>query len=191
MTAHPDTGLPPRIYLTGFMGSGKSTVAPELAGLLGYASIDLDRAIEAAAGRSVTEIFSELGEGEFRRLEREALLATAALERVVVAAGGGAITDDAAIGLVRSGGVLVYLRVDAATLVGRLRSKGDRPLLAGQARPGGGTVELERRVVALLSEREPWYRLADIILDPDPADPSGTARMIAGALRARPPRPAT
>ena len=78
-----------RIYLTGFMGSGKSTVGRLLAARLGFPFLDLDEDIERRAGMRVREIFELHGEPVFRRMEREALEATAALPDVVVATGGG------------------------------------------------------------------------------------------------------
>lgn len=197
MTAPADGGLPARIYLTGFMGSGKSTVAPLLADLLGYESLDLDAGIGAAAGLTVGEIFARDGEAEFRRLERAALFATASRAALVVAAGGGAIASEDSFAFVRSAGVLVYLRVDFETLFGRLRTMRDRPLLSGMgADAGGGIVAegggaLRETMRRLLAEREPFYRRADIVADPDPSGPAGTASRIAAILRGRAARGAS
>jgi shikimate kinase len=185
MTGFAGGGLPARIYLTGFMGSGKSTVAPLLAGLLGYECLDLDEGIADAAGLTVGEIFAGGGEAEFRRLESAALFETASRSSIVVAAGGGAIASEESLAFVRSAGVLVYLRVDFETLFGRLRTMRDRPLLretvAGTGAEGDGALrETMRR---LMTEREPFYRRADIVADPDPSGPGGTASRIAESLR--------
>jgi shikimate kinase len=185
MTAFAVSALPARVYLTGFMGSGKSTVAPLLADLVGYEFLDIDAGIEAATGLTVGEIFSGEGEPGFRRMEREALFGTAARRSIVVAAGGGAIANEDSYAFVRSAGALVYLRVEFETLFGRLRTLRDRPLLTG-AREGsvtGGDAVLRETMRRLLSEREPFYKRADIVIDPGPSDPRGTASRIAEALR--------
>ena len=184
--------LPARIYLVGFMGSGKSTVAPLLAGLLGYGWIDVDAEVEAGSGLSVREIFARDGEAGFRRLEREALLATAARTGVVVAPGGGAVASEEAWAFVRSAGVSVWLRADMQTTLARVLGRSDRPMLAGSAgRPGaGGEEEVRAAAERLLRAREPFYRRSDIVVDVDPADPAVTAALVAGALRARAVSPA-
>jgi shikimate kinase len=185
------------VYLTGFMGSGKSTVAPFLAELIGYASVDIDAGIEAATGLKVWEIFAKDGEAGFRRMERAALFATAARSSIVVAAGGGAIANEESCAFVRSSGILVYLRLDVETLVGRLSAMRDRPMLArtpdpvepeGSVETAGGVTGLRETVRRLLSEREPFYRRADIVVEPDSAGPRRTAELIAGALAGLAPR---
>jgi shikimate kinase len=185
MTARANGGLPARIYLTGFMGSGKSTIAPLLAGRLGYEWVDLDSMVAGAAGMTVAEIFGRDGESEFRRLERAALVSTGSRRSLVVAAGGGAIVDEESSAFVRSAGALVYLRVDFETLYGRLRATRDRPLLAagGAGSAAGGDARLREKMRRLLSEREPFYMRADVVVDPDPSDPPGTASRIADILR--------
>ena len=80
---------PERVLLVGFMASGKSSVGKELASRLGWAFEDFDTAIEARAGRSVSQIFSEDGEAGFRRLELEVAEELLALRNTVVASGGG------------------------------------------------------------------------------------------------------
>lgn len=188
MTALRDGGFPARVYLTGFMGSGKSTVAPLLARLIGYECLDIDAGIEAATGRTVGEIFARDGEAEFRRLERAALFATAERRSIVVAAGGGAFASEESCAFARSAGALVYLRVGVETLVRRLASMRDRPMLAGPPGPAGsnepaeGDEALRARVRRLLSEREPFYRKADVVVEPDATDPRRTASRIAEAL---------
>src|SRR5207302_3634578 len=82
------------IFLIGFMGAGKTTVGRELARQLDYDFLDLDELIARQAGKSVQEIFAELGEYEFRNLEREAIRSCERLTRAVVALGGGAYEDE-------------------------------------------------------------------------------------------------
>jgi shikimate kinase len=195
MTVRHDGVLPARVYLTGFMGSGKSTVAPLLAGMIGYQSIDIDAGIEEATGLRVGEIFARDGEAGFRRMERAALFATSVRRSIVVAAGGGAIAGEESVAFVRAAGALVYLRVDVETLAGRLKSMGDRPMLAmppAPADPGDGDALLRATIRRLLAEREPFYRRADVVVDAAAGDPRRTASLIAEALAgpgARWPRP--
>jgi shikimate kinase len=135
-----------RIFLTGFMGSGKSTVGRRLAARSGAAFVDLDRAIEEASGRSVPELFAATGEAEFRDLEARALRATAALEDAVVATGGGVPLDPANRSWMRRRGTVVWLDVPAPVLMERLAAApGQRPLLAS---PGATLELLTRRLSA-------------------------------------------
>jgi shikimate kinase/3-dehydroquinate synthase len=153
--------------LTGFSGTGKSTVAALLAQRLGWRAVDMDEEIERQAGMSIPAIFREYGEGEFRQREREALRAAVAQDAVVVATGGGASASEAAWGedLLRSPGTLVItLDADPETSVARLRAQ--------QAEQGGKTVERpmlagdepEARVRALKAERQAFYDRADLTL---------------------------
>ena len=171
------------IYLTGFMGCGKSTVAPRLAAILGFGCLDVDAEVERRTGSTVSGIFERSGERAFRDLEREVLFGTSGTRDLVVALGGGTIADAENFAFVRRTGLLVYLRADFGTLFGRLRTKEDRPLIAH--RGAGGRVpeeELRAAMKRLLALREPWYGRADIIVDADPADAEATAAGIAEAV---------
>lgn len=150
------------IYLTGFMGSGKTTIAPILANTIGYSFVDIDREIENAVGKSVSEIFSDLGEGYFREIERSILTELSAREGCVISLGGGTIANELNLKLVKSTGILVYLKVSSDHIVHRLRHKTDRPLLKSKERTTLTESELHRRVAQLLAQREPFYNQADI-----------------------------
>jgi shikimate kinase len=120
--------------LIGFMGSGKSTLGALVAARFAVPFIDLDDRIEAAASRTVAEIFAGEGEPAFRRRELDALraLATNAPEPAVISTGGGIVETPAAAPLVRGLGRVVWLRADPAACVDRVgATSGDRPLLAG------------------------------------------------------------
>src|SRR5258706_4509937 len=84
-----------RVYLIGFMGAGKSSVGRALARRIGWAFVDLDRAIERRAGKSVARVFRDLGEPGFRSLERRAFWKAAGRSRVIIACGGGAVESGA------------------------------------------------------------------------------------------------
>jgi shikimate kinase len=150
-----------RIYLTGFMGSGKTTAGRLLAERLGVPFLDLDREIELRAGVTVREIFERRGEAAFRELEAEALRGTLAFPDVVVALGGGTMTFEANLRLIRSDGLSVWLNPPFATIVSRIGGlgKADRPLFRD-----------ETQALALYRERLPAYRAADVTVDVTPQE---------------------
>lgn len=117
-----------RVYLTGFMGAGKTTVGRLLAAEFDCSFVDLDRAIEAAAGRSVKAIFDAAGESGFRRLEADALRRTADFAHCVVATGGGTPLAAANRRWMRQHGVMVWLAADFESLSRRVGTGGERPL---------------------------------------------------------------
>lgn len=159
------------IYLTGFMGAGKSVVGKELARLLRRPFVDLDLSIERDAGSSVAALFARRGEAAFRRLERKALLRAAKRPGVVVALGGGTLLDARHRALVKKG-LLVNLSCSRAELVRRLRSaRAARPLLAGGS--------LGARVGRLLTERRGAYSGADFNVSTTTNSPQAAARLIA------------
>lgn len=149
-----------RIYLAGFMGSGKSTVGRILARMLRRPFADLDEEIAHEAGISIPEIFRSKGEEAFRKMEKEAA-ARYVTGEWVVALGGGAIMDQGTRDLLSHSGVIVYLRARPGTLAGRLRGKtGQRPLLAGD-------YSLEERIRSLMESRGPVYEACGWIVDTD------------------------
>lgn len=116
------------------MGSGKSTVAPRVAEVLGLPLLDLDASIEAAAGMSIADIFARDGEATFRHLEREAVARVLAMgSPQVVALGGGAVADRSSRHAMLQGGVVVTLTAPMDELLERTQGAGARPLLAGEA----------------------------------------------------------
>lgn len=156
-----------RIYLTGFMGSGKSTIAPILANTLGYSFIDIDKEIEHIAGKRVSEIFSDLGEEYFRDVERSALRDASLKDGCVISLGGGTITNEPNFRLVKSSGILIYLKISTEQIFRRMKHKTDRPLLKSS---DGGILEeedLRNRINILLENREQFYTQADITVITD------------------------
>lgn len=171
------------IYLTGFMGSGKSTIGPILANTLGYKYLDVDRQIEQETGKSVTSIFKEDGERVFRSAEHALLGRVSGMEEIVVSLGGGTVAHEPNFRLIRSGGVMVYLRLSAEEATRRMKHKTDRPLL--QDVNGNPLPEpvLEERVRELLAAREQFYNRADIIVATDQHNVGRTVDEIVKKLR--------
>lgn len=151
------------ITLIGYRGSGKTTVAAPLAARLGWDWADADALIEETAGCSIREIFAAEGEPGFRRREREAIAKLLARDRLVLAAGGGAVLNDDTRRELRAAGPVVWLRASRETLAERITgdptTASRRPNLAG-----GGSEEIARLLVA----REPLYReCASLAVDTD------------------------
>jgi shikimate kinase len=167
--AEPPTS---RVVLVGFMGAGKTTVGAELAALLGWDFLDLDRRIEQRDGRSVAAIFRESGERAFRALERDAASEAARLTRYVVAAGGGAFAQPETRRLLREGALSAWLRCDVETALRRAGGDPARPLAADRERMRG-----------LFVEREASYQLADVVVDTSGTTPAQAARDVLRALR--------
>ncbi len=135
-----------RIYLTGFMGCGKSTIGPILANTIGYSFADVDRRIEEVEGRSINEIFTEKGEKYFRDLERAVLTKVCTLPRTVISLGGGTMTVPENLEVILATGLVVYLKITAEQLFLRLRHRSDRPLLRTADGSRLGDEELKSRI---------------------------------------------
>jgi shikimate kinase len=146
------------------MGSGKSTVGPILANTLGYTYCDLDAVIELRTGATIAALFRDRGEAEFRTLELENFRNESGAERVVIALGGGALTDPETMAHAKATGVLVYLQTPLDDIMLRLGKKTDRPLLLATDGAPLDDRALRDRVRALLAAREPAYLTADIIV---------------------------
>ena len=166
---------PARVVLVGFMGAGKTTVGPLVARRLGWSFVDLDDEIQAAAGRSVPEIFATLGEPAFRAKERAAAERVCTREHLVLATGGGAFTVPETRHVLQEGALTVWLRCAIEALMARIPADGNRPLAANR-----------ETILPLLVGREPSYALADLTVDTTRTAPADVARIVAeAALRGR------
>ena len=162
-----------RVVLVGPPGSGKSTVGAELAGLLGLPLHDTDAAIEAASGRSISDIFIEDGEPAFRALERAEVARAVAEDDGVLALGGGAPVDPLTEQLL-VGQTVVFLDVGIADASKRVGFDQSRPLLAVNPRASW---------VRLMNERRPVYeRVATFRVDTAGRTPQDIAAEVAGLL---------
>ena len=142
------------LYLVGMMGSGKTSTGRPLAERLGYGFVDADAVIEQAAGCSIPEIFERDGEAGFRSLESQVLSAISQRHSLVVATGGGVVTQPENWGLLHSG-IVIWLDVVPDQLLHRLNADSTvRPLLQ--------TSDPEAALNALLNERRPLYSEADL-----------------------------
>jgi shikimate kinase len=166
---------PRRIVLTGFMGSGKSTVGPLLAQRLGWKFVDADDVIVAEAGCSIPEIFARDGEAMFRERERATIARLAGGEGLILALGGGAIEDAATRTLLLAApdGLLVHLEVELATTLERCcGTETSRPILADRA-----------NLASRYERRLPLYRTAHVSIAVDTLTPEQVVDAIVSAAR--------
>lgn len=160
------------ITLIGYRGTGKSTLAPVLADKLHWNWIDADAELQRRAGRTIREIFDQSGEPEFRRLERETLVSLLRQDRLIIAAGGGAILHPDTRQDIKAAGEVVWLQASVDTIERRLCgdavTAAQRPNLTSK----GGRHEIEE----LLAQREPLYReCASLTVETDQPLPDGSA----------------
>jgi shikimate kinase len=150
-----------RVYIIGFMGSGKSTAGRKLAAMLGWQFTDLDKEIELLEGKSIKEIFSVSGETYFRELESSVLRSINNVASTVISAGGGTPCQGSNMDFMLSTGLVVYLRMTPGQLESRLsRSATARPLINNIPEK-----ELLKYISEKLSEREKYYTRASIIVE--------------------------
>ena len=158
------------IVICGFMASGKTTVGKLISEITGMEFVDTDELVERAAGSSVEAIFNSGGEEEFRLLEREVVQEIATRSGLVIALGGGAVTDEMNVKDVRATGVVYLLKVSASEALERSVEGPARPLLGKDI----GDTE------GLLAEREKAYKsAADVVVDTSGRAPGEIAREIA------------
>ena len=155
------------LYLVGMMGSGKTSTGRPLAEQLGYGFVDADAVIEQAAGCSIPEIFERDGEAGFRALESQVLNAISQRHSLVVATGGGVVTQQENWGLLHSG-IVIWLDVVPGQLMQRLKADSTvRPLLQ--------TDDPDAALNALLNQRRPLYAEADLTVVIDQETPDAVA----------------
>ncbi|MEW6655141.1 MAG: shikimate kinase [Bacteroidota bacterium] len=156
-----------RIFLTGFMTSGKSTVGPILANVLGLDFYDLDKVIESDEGLSVVEIFELKGEKYFREAETRTLRRLLIKDGIVISLGGGTLTNSVNMELLTGAGKTVYLKVSPCNLYKRLKNKTDRPLFRDLVLGENSEELFLERIKELLEKRRAFYEKADLVIDTD------------------------
>jgi shikimate kinase len=170
------------IALVGLMGVGKSSVGRRLANALGLPFRDADTEVETAAGRSISEIFADLGEPAFRDGERRVIARLLEGPPHVMATGGGAFMSPETRTLIKSRAVSVWLKADLDVLARRVGRKDSRPLLAGQ-----DPIDVLR---AQAEARYPTYAEADITVETGDAAHHITVGQVIEALAAHLGEPA-
>ncbi len=170
-----------RIWLTGFMGTGKSRIARPLAAALDWTALDIDTMIEREAGDSIAHIFKTGGEGAFRALEAQVVETVSRMPQVVIATGGGTVLSPANRDLMRKDSYVIALDARPETILSRIKESGghvsERPLLAGG--------DPHTRVVELKQERDAIYRDADLFVETDELTPDEITHKILMAYRER------
>ncbi|MGA2412454.1 MAG: shikimate kinase [Candidatus Binataceae bacterium] len=178
---------PPKLILTGFMATGKTAVARAVAYRLGWRLIDSDQRIAARAGRTIADIFRDLGEQQFRALERDVIAAIAADPSrcpqsgrplpAVIATGGGTLVDKRNFETLRQVGIIVCLSARPDVIARRVGPHAaSRPMLAQGGKP------LHARIAELMEARRGAYALAPITIDTSDANIPQVAEMVIAAF---------
>ena len=165
------------IFITGFSGSGKSTVSREVARRLGWKLVELDDEIVRLAGKSIEAVFADDGEQRFRQVEVECLKAVAAGDRQVVSTGGGVVMDERNRTTMGENGLVVCLEARSETILRRLESE-DRNNAGPVLRPMLDAEDPTARVRSLKAERQSAYALADWTVHTDRLTPAEVAEEV-------------
>ncbi len=145
------------IVLVGLMGAGKTSIGRRLAEKMGLSFVDADHEIEAAAGKSIADIFTEHGEDYFREGERKVIARLMENGEQVLATGGGAYINAETRARIKAGGVCIWLKADLDLLMRRVMKRNDRPLLR--------TADPQAVMRKLIEDRYPVYAEADITVE--------------------------
>ncbi len=149
-----------KLYLIGFMGSGKSHIGQQIAQLMDYLFIDTDSLIVNTEGVSIAELFEKKGEAAFRKIESDRLQGLSKWDNIVVATGGGAPCFHDNMSHINHSGITIYLKTNPELLLERLHKEADkRPLLRGKSK-----TELLAFIKEKVAEREAFYGQADITI---------------------------
>lgn len=142
------------LFLTGYRGTGKTTVAKLIARKLGWEWVDADDALEQAAGKTIAAIFADEGEPAFRDLEEKIVAQLCQRGKTVIALGGGAVLRETTRGRLREAGPIVWLTATAETLASRIAGDASTE----DRRPNLTNLPAREEIRRLLAEREPLYR---------------------------------
>lgn len=145
------------VLLVGMMGAGKTTVGRRLAAKLGLTFVDADIEIEAAARMTIPEIFATRGEAEFRAGEARVMARLIRENSGIVATGGGAFMNAETRALARIHAVSVWIHAEFEVLFARVSKRANRPLLR--------TADPRGTLRALMAERDPYYAMADLVVE--------------------------
>ena len=145
------------IVLVGFMGTGKTTIATQLANKLGMRYVSTDDLIEKREKRTINEIFTKSGEDYFRNAESEVIKEASGLDNAVIDAGGGVVLREENMAMLKSSGIVICLTADEEVIMERTKKYKHRPLL--------NVEDPKRKIRDLLAKRAPFYAKADHCLD--------------------------
>lgn len=168
-----------RIYIVGFMGVGKTTLARKLGEHLGKSVIDLDHFIEERKFKTVPQLFTEHGEDGFRIIEQQMLKELSDFDDVIVSTGGGAPCFFDNMEVMNAAGVTVFIDLPPEIIAQRLlKSKTERPLIKGKTE-----TELQDFIAERLNERRPFYGKSEIVVKPTNQTPEEVMHMILEHLK--------
>ncbi|HZR21097.1 MAG TPA: shikimate kinase [Verrucomicrobiae bacterium] len=145
------------LTLIGFMGSGKSAVGRLVADSLHFTYLDTDQVVESRAHKTIREIFQQDGEPAFREWERVIVEELTHRKKTVISTGGGLPAHQANLDSLKTHSLVLCLWASPETIYERVRDHDHRPLLAG--------ADPQTKIRELLSEREPFYRQADVLVN--------------------------
>ncbi|MEW6602521.1 MAG: shikimate kinase, partial [Nitrospirota bacterium] len=164
-----------KIVLTGFMGTGKTSVGKELSRILGYRFVDTDKLIEEKEGKPISLIFKNKGEDYFRKIEQDIVRDVSMMRNAVIATGGGVIKNSKNVANLGKNGIIVWLKADPEIILKRVMLEGGkRPLLEVE--------EPLKEINKLLSERIKLYQQADTSVDTNYITPQESAHEIIDLL---------
>ena len=155
-----------RIYLTGYMGSGKSTIGKKLANKLGFLFIDLDSLIENKYRITIPDIFNRYDEDAFRLVEHQTLQETFTYSNAIISTGGGTPCFYNNMELINQNGLSVYIQMHERSLYDRLiNSKKKRPLLDDKS-----PEQIMAHIKKQMTEREPYYLQSKLVIKGESLD---------------------
>ncbi len=145
------------ITFCGMMGSGKSIIGKKFAKIIDFNHIDTDFLIEKETGKSINQIFGDLGENHFRKLEEEIISKILNKKNCVFSLGGGVMLNKKLRNIISKNSYNIYLKVDINVLEKRLKSSKNRPLI--------NNVNIKNKLDKLIKEREKFYEKANLIIE--------------------------
>lgn len=148
------------IMLIGFMGAGKTTVSKQLSKDLNIVEVDMDAYIVEHEGKSIADIFSEIGEEGFRKIETECLKEIQRETGRIVSCGGGAVLKDENVDCMKQNGVIVLLTATPETIYNRVKDNNDRPIL-------NGNMNIPYIEQLMNKRKDRYLEVADIIVSTD------------------------
>ena len=165
------------IVLTGFMGTGKTTIARELSKMLHMRLVDIDAEIEKARKMKINDIFRIYGEQYFRDVETDMIKKLSSEKNIIISTGGGAVLRDENMEALKENGIIFCLNASTETIMERTSRSEDRPLLKVE--------KPKEKITEMLSYRRPFYEKAGIMIETDSKTPLEVVQEIMEIIRCR------